>query len=198
MEPPSSRPSRRVAAPGLGAWAATQALAAFSDNYLRSALGWWVFAASVRSDAWPLALAGGVLAFALPSVLLSGQAGTWADLGDRRRVLLAAQVVGLGAGLVGAGALWAHSWPALAAAVVLCGVRAALLGPVKYALLPDLLPEERWLAGNAAVEAGTYVAALIGTATGVLAVLPGWEVAALVLAIWPAVGGAMSAVRFGR
>ncbi len=147
----------------------TQVLASAGDNFLRSALGWSVVAGWSGLDT-PLALASGVFAFVLPAIAVSGLAGVWADAGDRGRIALAAQCVGLLGGTAGGAGIWFGSIGLLGVGVLLCGVRAALLGPVKYALIPDLIPEDRLLAANGWVEAGTYVAAVLGAAAGALVV----------------------------
>ena len=48
----------------------------------------------------------------------------------------------------------------------LLGVQAAFFGPVKYGILPELLAPEDLLNGNAVIEAGTFVAILMGTIAG--------------------------------
>ena len=52
------------------------------------------------------------------------------------------------------------------AALFLLGLHSTLFGPVKYAILPQHLKEEELIGGNALVEAGTFVAILIGTLAG--------------------------------
>ena len=48
------------------------------------------------------------------------------------------------------------------------GIQAAFFGPLKYAILPDLLAPMSLLLGNALVEAGTFIAILLGTIAGML------------------------------
>jgi len=48
----------------------------------------------------------------------------------------------------------------------LLGVQATVFGPVKYGILPNLLGREDLMAGNALIEAGTYLAILMGTIAG--------------------------------
>jgi len=48
------------------------------------------------------------------------------------------------------------------------GVEAAFFGPLKYAVLPDLLAPGELLLGNALIEAGTFLAILLGTIAGML------------------------------
>jgi len=48
------------------------------------------------------------------------------------------------------------------------GIQAAFFGPLKYAILPDVLAPGELLLGNALVEAGTFIAILLGTIAGML------------------------------
>jgi predicted MFS family arabinose efflux permease len=48
------------------------------------------------------------------------------------------------------------------------GIQAAFFGPLKYAILPDHLARDELLLGNALIEAGTFLAILLGTIAGVL------------------------------
>src|SRR5690606_5781646 len=48
----------------------------------------------------------------------------------------------------------------------LMGTQSAIFGPVKYAIIPQQLREEELVGGNALVEAGTFVAILVGTIVG--------------------------------
>ncbi|WP_235357606.1 hypothetical protein [Arsukibacterium ikkense] len=50
------------------------------------------------------------------------------------------------------------------------GSQSAFFGPVKYAILPQLLNDKELLAGNAWVEMGTFIAILLGTILGGLLV----------------------------
>jgi acyl-[acyl-carrier-protein]-phospholipid O-acyltransferase/long-chain-fatty-acid--[acyl-carrier-protein] ligase len=44
--------------------------------------------------------------------------------------------------------------------------QAALFGPSKYGLLPELLPAKRLSWGNGVIELGTFLAIIVGTVTG--------------------------------
>ncbi|MCR5504960.1 MAG: acyl-[ACP]--phospholipid O-acyltransferase, partial [Elusimicrobiaceae bacterium] len=48
----------------------------------------------------------------------------------------------------------------------LMGTQSAFFGPVKYSILPDILPEKQLIAGNGIIEAGTYGSILQGTIFG--------------------------------
>lgn len=59
------------------------------------------------------------------------------------------------------------------AVLCLLGVQAAFFGPVKYGILPELLAPEDLVSGNAVIEAGTFLAILIGTIAGGLLITVG-------------------------
>jgi MFS family permease len=86
--------------------------------------------------------------------------------------------------LGGAGILLANI-PLMLAAVFAMGVHSTFFGPIKYAILPQHLEKDEVLGGTGLVEAGTYIAILLGTIlAGVLASRPGSAaIAVLIFAI---------------
>src|SRR5690606_6012644 len=56
-----------------------------------------------------------------------------------------------------------QSVPILMAALFLFGVGSALFGPIKYGILPDLLPRKDLTKANAWIEGATFAAILAGT-----------------------------------
>ncbi len=163
----------------------TQFLSALSDNFVKNALVMLIIL-KIGGDAGQqlVALAGGV--FILPFFLLSGLGGELADRYDKalmaRRLKLAEIPV---AGLAAIGFVL-HSIPILFVALGLFGVIGALFGPIKYGILPVHLETRELPAGNALVEGATFLAILIGTIVGGIAVtggVAGWPVIALVLGL---------------
>src|SRR6185295_14858400 len=67
---------------------------------------------------------------------------------------------------LGACGLWLHSIPLLLVALVGLGTHSTVFGPIKYALLPQHLHADELIAGNALIEAGTFLAILFGTILG--------------------------------
>jgi MFS family permease len=140
-----------------------QAFAAFNDNFLKTALAVLILYRAHGQSAL-VALAGAV--FIAPFLFGSGIAGEMADRFDK--AVLASRIKGVeigAAGLAVAGFLL-QSVPLLFAALLAFGVLAALFGPVKYGLLPDLLATERLPFANALVDFATFLAILLGTALG--------------------------------
>ena len=114
-------------------------------------------------------LAAGI--FILPYFLFSATAGQVADRFEKSGLIR--WVKGAEVALAGLGAaalLAANAWGMLVA-LFLFGVQATFFGPLKYAILPEALPEEELVGGNALVEGGTFVAILIGTIVSGLLIL---------------------------
>ena len=149
---------------------AAQFLSAFNDNALKNAL---VLMIAYRADAARqlsaeilIPLAGGL--FILPFFLLSATAGQLADQHDKAGLIRLIKLGEIMLMLVAAGAVLAGSTTWLLVLLCAMGVAATFLGPLKYAILPELLGPRDLTLGNALVEAGTFVAILLGTIAGVL------------------------------
>ena len=149
---------------------ATQFLSAFNDNALRNAL---VLMIAYRADAAGqfsaqimIPLAAGL--FMLPFFLCSATAGQIADEEDKAWLIRLIKLIEIPVMLAAAGGILAGSAAVLLALLFAMGIQAAFFGPLKYAILPDLLGAEELLLGNALVEAGTFIAILFGTIAGML------------------------------
>lgn len=167
----------------------TQFLGAFNDNLFKNSL---VVLLTFQAASWTslrpelLAnLAAGI--FILPFFLFSATAGQLADKYDKARMARLVKVLEVVIMLVAGAGFAMHSLSVLMGALFLFGVHSTLFGPVKYAILPQHLKEEELVGGNALVEAGTFVAILIGTLSGgLIAGLPHGTV-------WITIGGLLVA-----
>lgn len=182
----------------------TQLLNAFNDNLYKTAMVLFVVYSVYNDEAKEAqfsAIASGV--FIAPFFLLSAMAGQLADMRDKARIIRLVKLAEIGIMAVGAAGLviaWqdgecakaagvaaqclagapppvlaALAIPLLLAALFAMGVHSTFFGPIKYAILPQHLRREEVLSGTGLVEAGTYMAILVGT------ILAGWipvEVAA--------------------
>lgn len=141
-------------------WA--QFLGATSDNLFLVAAGAALLGAVDDPRATSLASA----LFIAPFLLLSGLAGELADKYAKARVLRAAKLAELPVVLVGAaGLVLGEPW-LLVVTLVMLGARAALFGPAKYAILPEVLGGHELLGGNALIATGTFLAILVGSLLG--------------------------------
>ncbi|WP_448665126.1 MFS transporter [Sphingomonas sp. CJ20] len=145
----------------------TQFLGAFNDNLFKNAM---VFFAtyqifnSVEAETRFSAIATGI--FILPFFLFSALAGQLADSYDKARIMRIIKAAEVGIMLVGAAGIFAKSLPLMLVALVGMGVHSTFFGPIKYAVLPQHLEEDQVLGGTGLVEAGTYIAVLMGTIVG--------------------------------
>ncbi len=158
----------------------TQFLGAFNDNLFKNALvvlltfhavSWTTLAPEVLTN-----LAAGI--FILPFFLFSATSGQLADKVDKAKLARLVKVLEMLIMGVAALGFFRQSLTILLGALFLLGLHSTLFGPVKYAILPQHLREDELVGGNALVEAGTFVAILVGTlAGGLLAGIgghPGW------------------------
>ncbi|MCK6386087.1 MAG: MFS transporter [Zoogloea sp.] len=168
----------------------TQFLGAFNDNLFKNALvvlltfqaaSWTTIAPALLAN-----LAAGI--FILPFFLFSATAGQLADKYDKARLTRLVKVLEIAIMLVALAGFVLHSLAVLLGALFLLGCHSTLFGPVKYALLPQHLHEDELVGGNALVEAGTFVAILLGTLAG------GMLAAAEHGALWIAAAGLMVAL----
>jgi hypothetical protein len=151
----------------------TQLLGAFNDNLFKNAMVLFVVYGvynDEKSEALFSAVATAV--FILPFFLLSALAGQLADTRDKAKIIrivkfceILIMLVG-GAGLVLAWldiAVTVVAIPLMMLALFAMGVHSTFFGPIKYAILPQHLKDNEVLGGTGLVEAGTYIAILIGT-----------------------------------
>ena len=110
--------------------------------------------------------------FILPFFLFSATAGQLADKFEKSRLITLTVAIELAVMLLGAAGFFAHSLPLLLAALFLGGVQSALFGPVKYAILPQVLEEAEhrgWLpAGEPVLQKPFTREALIGAVRAAL------------------------------
>tara|TARA_Y100001934_G_scaffold84718_1_gene105146 strand:+ start:31043 stop:32341 length:1299 start_codon:yes stop_codon:yes gene_type:complete len=111
--------------------------------------------------------------FILPFFIFSATAGQLADKYEKSgmiRWIKFAEVLIMGAGVAAlqfGGIYW------LLGVLFLMGVQSSFFGPLKYSILPTMLRKNELIGGNAFVEAGTFLAILVGTIVGGLTA--GWE-----------------------
>ena len=149
---------------------ATQFLSAFNDNALKNALVLMLAYRPEMASGLPagmlIPLAGAL--FILPFFLGSATAGELADSHDKAKLIRIIKLTEIVVMAVAAAAvLTSNTWVLLSLLFVM-GIEATFFGPLKYAILPDLLRLDELLVGNALVEAGTFLAILIGTIAGML------------------------------
>ncbi len=148
-----------------------QFFGAFNDNVVRFAM---IILASYTiyrvhpEQAAQLGLIAGAL-FMLPYFLFSALAGQLADGMDKARLIRIIKLAELAIMCIAMLGFWQQSVAILLGALFLMGVHSAFFGPVKYAILPQHLSAHEVLGGTGLLEAGTFLAILLGQLLGSLA-----------------------------
>jgi 1-acyl-sn-glycerol-3-phosphate acyltransferase len=106
----------------------------------------------------------------LPFFLFSALAGQLADKYEKSRLIRQTRLAEVFLMFCAAAALYVGHIPTLLVLIFLLGVLATIFGPLKYSLMPQHLRPSELVGGNALVDAGTFVAILIGTISGGLLV----------------------------
>lgn len=150
----------------------TQALGAFNDNVFKNALMLLLTFSAASAMPWSVDVSMNLAAglFILPFLLFSATAGTLADSVCKTRLIQWLKLIEIGLMLLAAAAFMLEQYLLLLGLLFLMGSQSAFFGPVKYAILPQLLTDRQLLAGNAWVEMGTFIAILLGTIVGGLLV----------------------------
>jgi hypothetical protein len=157
---------------------ATQLFNAFNDNLFKNAMVLFVVYSVYNSEAAEAQFSAIASAlFILPFFVLSALSGQLADMRDKAVIIRWIKLAEIGIMAVGAiGLLMAWQGvltsvaaiPLMLLALFAMGIHSTFFGPIKYAILPQHLKREEVLAGTGLVEAGTYIAILLGTT------LAGW------------------------
>ncbi|MEQ8865012.1 MAG: acyl-[ACP]--phospholipid O-acyltransferase [Thalassobaculum sp.] len=109
--------------------------------------------------------------FILPYFLFSATAGQIADAQEKSRLIRRIKLAEIAIMTFGAVGLHLGDPYLLLGVLFLMGAQSAFFGPVKYGILPNHLAENELVGGNGLIEAGTFLAILVGTIAGGLLIL---------------------------
>lgn len=163
----------------------TQFLGAANDNLFKQAMVTLIIfriAADAGFDGQLMVTAAAGV-FILPFFLFSATAGQLSDKYDKAlliRLIKLAEIVAMGLGAWGF--VTGNAW-FLMAVLFLMGAHSTFFGPLKYSILPDHLTQDELIAGNALIEAGTFLAILLGTIAGGLLIMAEGGVAIISAAV---------------
>ena len=148
----------------------TQFLGAFNDNAFKNALV-FLFLAKLGQTEGQLFVNIAAGLFIFPFFLFSATAGQLADKYEKGHLIRLIKIAEIGImALAGAGLYFENTY-FLFAVLFLMGTQSAFFGPLKYAILPEHLKEDELIGGNGLIEAGTFLAILLGTIAGGLLIL---------------------------
>lgn len=154
----------------------TQLLNALNDNLYKNAMVLFVVYSVYDSPEMETLISGFATAvFVLPFVLFSATSGQLADMRDKAAIIrwikfaeIIIMSVGAAGLLLAAQGMQVETVaiPLMFVALFAMGMHSTFFGPIKYAILPQHLEKDEVLAGTGLVEAGTYVAILMGMILG--------------------------------
>ena len=149
----------------------TQFFGAFNDNAFKlsilTLISYHLSAYQAQSEHYQ-ALAGAL--FTLPFFLFSATAGQLADKYDKARLTRWVKGVEIVLMIIGSIALVQSSIILMMVTLAGMGIHSTFFGPIKYAILPDHLPRSKLLTATGLIEASTFLAILVGTILGTIAI----------------------------
>src|SRR4026207_2281501 len=153
-----------------GFWAliATQFQGAFSDMVYKTLLTLVAMSTAANAAQGRSRVCEINALFIIPFLLFSMYGGFLADRFSKRTVTTGTKLLEVCVMLLATLAAWMGSLDLGMAALFLLGTQAALFGPAKYGILPELLPEKRLSWGNGILEMTTFLSIILGTVVGVL------------------------------
>lgn len=151
----------------------TQFLGAFNDNAFKNAIGILAtyHAGRIAGLDPKMIVTAGTGIFVLPFFLFSATAGQLADKYDKSKMIRIVRFIEVPFMLLAILGFTLENYYILLAVLFCAGVQAAFFGPLKYSILPQHLRDSELVGGNALVEAGTFVAVLLGTIAGGVLIL---------------------------
>ena len=146
----------------------TQCCGAFNDNFLKNALIILVTFHAQNifglSASQMVALASAV--FVLPIFIFSALAGQIIDKFEKAKIIRTIKWCEVGIACFATLGFYTENYFVFMSVLFAFGLHATFFNPTKYSLLPQHLSLEEIVAGNAFIEAGTFVSILIGTISG--------------------------------
>jgi acyl-[acyl-carrier-protein]-phospholipid O-acyltransferase/long-chain-fatty-acid--[acyl-carrier-protein] ligase len=151
-----------------GFWSliATQFQGAYSDNILRNLLLSIIVGMGMAKSERETFVSIVTFVFSIPFILFSMPGGWLAVRYTKRQITIWTKVMEIGSMAVATVGLATHTLILSLVALTLVATQAALFGPSKYGLLPELLPAKLLSWGNGVIELGTFLAIIAGTVTG--------------------------------
>lgn len=149
----------------------TQFFGAFNDNAFKLAVLTMISYHLTQNQAqseYYQALASAL--FILPFFLLSATSGQLADKYDKAVLIRIIKVFEVFLMIIGSFALYFGTIFWMMFTLTGLGTHSTFFGPIKYAILPDHLPKQALLGATGLIDASTFIAILLGTILGTLAI----------------------------
>lgn len=147
---------------------ATQFLGALNDNVFKQALLLVITYGLIQQHLAEISTLNNIAAllFILPYFIFSATAGQIADKYERAQLVRYLKAAEIFIMLIGVTGFLYGSLGLLFLALFLMGTQSTFFGPIKYAILPEILKPNELMSGNALFQSGTSIAILIGMMLG--------------------------------
>ncbi|WP_180123636.1 MFS transporter [Acinetobacter sp. YH12097] len=152
----------------------TQFFGALNDNVYKQALLLVITYGLIQQQALPISTLNNLAAllFILPYFIFSATAGQIADKFERSQLVRGIKILEIIIMIIGSiGFLTGHLW-LLLLALFLMGTHSTFFGPIKYAILPEILKPNELMSGNALFQSATSMAILFGMILGGAVIAP--------------------------
>ena len=146
----------------------TQFFGALNDNVYKQALLLVITYGLIQQQAFQVSTLTNLaqLLFILPYFIFSATAGQIADRFERSQLIRGIKILEIIIMMIGSlGFITGHIW-LLLLALFMMGIHSTFFGPIKYAILPEILKPNELMSGNALFQSGTSMAILIGMILG--------------------------------
>lgn len=146
----------------------TQFFGALNDNVFKQSLLLVITYGLIQQQSASISTLNNMAAllFILPYFIFSATAGQIADKYERSFLIRNIKLLEIVIMLIGsAGFMLGNLW-LLLIALFLMGTHSTFFGPIKYAILPEILKPQELMSGNALFQSGTSIAILIGMILG--------------------------------
>lgn len=147
----------------------TQALEAFNDNLFKITLitiAGYLLKQGAAPGQDTLLQASVFTIFVVPFFLFSATAGQIADKFSKTILIRIIKAFEVGCTVLAGIGIYQNNFTLLLITLFLLSTHSAFFGPIKYSILPELVAPPQILAGNALIEASTFLAILVGTVLG--------------------------------
>lgn len=143
----------------------TQFLGAFNDNIYRNAFAILITYFLLKENQ-AIILNFALVAFILPFFLFGAIAGQLADKYEKSWLIRRIKIAEIVIMVIGSVALYYQFVPLMLFLLFALGSQSAFFGPIKYSILPQHMANDEILSANAYVEAGTFIAIMMGAIVG--------------------------------
>ncbi|MBJ9985113.1 MFS transporter [Acinetobacter sp. S40] len=146
----------------------TQFFGALNDNVYKQALLLVITYGLISQQSASISTLNNLAAllFILPYFIFSATAGQIADKYERANLVRAIKILEIIIMLIGSLGFITGHLILLMFALFLMGIHSTFFGPIKYAILPEILKPNELMSGNALFQSGTSIAILLGMILG--------------------------------